>query len=280
MKRALAAWSWRLVVVAACTSAASHPASGDGGAADAGAGRGGRDGGTARDAAFDAHHAADAATDRDARALRDGQVSDDAGAADGGGDVDAAAVCADPMHGFDVFDDTCASAADCALVQRTLNCCGTQAVASVRHSAAAAFMAAAAVCDARLPVCGCATYPAQADDLTKVDDTHPYATVSCMLETCTTSGCIATSRCRTSFAPSVQKTACGPNGLSCDARTEVCVQREPVGPAIVYECKPIPQGCQERRDCACVATGLCTGGFNVCSDIGPNTVDCMCPMCQ
>lgn len=278
MKRAQTSWPWLLVVVCACTSTASNASSADGGAADAA--HGGHDGGAAKDAAIDAQRNADAGADRDARVAPDGQVAADGGAADGGSELDAAGVCADPTHGFDVFDDSCATAADCALVQRTLNCCGSQAVAAVRRAAAAAFMAAAAVCDARLPACGCATFPTQADDLTKVDDTHPYAIVSCNAATCTTPGCVAKAHCRTSFAPSAQKTACGPNGLSCDARTELCVQREPVGPAIVYECKPIPQGCQERRDCACVGAGVCTGGFNVCSDIGPNTVDCMCPMCQ
>ncbi len=76
------------------------------------------------------------------------------------------------------------------------------------------------------------------------------------------------------------KTSCGPNGLVCNAVSELCVRREPVGPAIVYECRPVPTGCEARRDCACAGSALCTSGYNVCSDVAPNTIGCDCPLCQ
>ncbi|HEX2679339.1 MAG TPA: hypothetical protein VHM19_21960, partial [Polyangiales bacterium] len=98
---------------------------------------------------------------------------------------------------------------------------------------------------------------------------HPYALASCVSGTC-----------RSSFNKSAKTTTCGPNNLTCDALTEICVRRAPVGPAIVYECKPLPVTCNERRNCACVSAGVCTGGYSVCRDEGPNTVGCDCPLCE
>ena len=235
-----------------------------------------------RDAMADAQSSYDAAVARDAQAERDAQVAGDAGTHDAGaaGDSGLATTCDDTATGFGGFDLHCSTADDCALVQRTLSCCGTQLVTGVNHSEIKAFEQAAARCDALFPACGCATFPTQADDLTTASDTHPHATVACVPSTCATPGCAPPSQCRTTFGKSMAKTTCGPNGVVCDALTEVCVQREPVGPAIVYECKPIPVGCQERRDCACAGASLCTGGFNVCTDVAANTIDCMCPLCQ
>ncbi len=76
------------------------------------------------------------------------------------------------------------------------------------------------------------------------------------------------------------RTSCGPF-LSCDRETEVCRSRQPIGPAIVYECVPVPSGCESDRSCACAAAALCTGAFAVCrDDLGDNRIDCECPLCQ
>jgi hypothetical protein len=72
---------------------------------------------------------------------------------------------------------------------------------------------------------------------------------------------------------------CGP-ALICDGASEICVAREPVGPAIVYECKPVPAGCELDRSCTCAAPSLCRPPFDVCTDVGANAIDCGCPLCQ
>jgi hypothetical protein len=75
------------------------------------------------------------------------------------------------------------------------------------------------------------------------------------------------------------RTPCGP-GLTCDGAAEICVSREPVGPAIIYECRPVPAGCELDRTCACAGTKLCQPPFDLCSDAGSNAIDCVCPLCQ
>ena len=75
-------------------------------------------------------------------------------------------------------------------------------------------------------------------------------------------------------------TPCGPSGLICRTDTEVCVARTPVGPAIVYECEPVPQGCDQDRSCACAGVALCQDPFNVCTETGANQLQCECPLCQ
>jgi hypothetical protein len=75
---------------------------------------------------------------------------------------------------------------------------------------------------------------------------------------------------------------CGPNRLvTCNPRTEICVRREPVGPASVFACEPVPDGCQGERTCSCAGESLCTGAFGVCHDVPePDTILCECPQCQ
>jgi hypothetical protein len=81
------------------------------------------------------------------------------------------------------------------------------------------------------------------------------------------------------FGPE-RKVPCGPD-LTCDATTEICVQRSPVGPAITYACDLIPAGCQDDRTCACAGPSLCTGAFGTCEDLpDPDTLACICPQCQ
>jgi hypothetical protein len=82
------------------------------------------------------------------------------------------------------------------------------------------------------------------------------------------------------FHSRAKGTPCGPSGLVCHTDTEVCVARTPVGPAIVYECKPVPQGCEQDRGCACAGSALCQEAFDVCTETGPNQLQCECPLCQ
>ncbi len=76
-----------------------------------------------------------------------------------------------------------------------------------------------------------------------------------------------------------QTTVCGPE-LICSTATEICVERGPVGPAVIYSCEPVPLGCESDRSCACAAASLCQPPFDTCGDVGPNTIFCDCPMCQ
>ena len=80
-------------------------------------------------------------------------------------------------------------------------------------------------------------------------------------------------------SPSSTPSPCGP-ALSCDTATEVCVAREPVGPAIIYACDPVPAGCESDRSCRCAGASLCQGAFGTCADAGPNSITCECPLCQ
>lgn len=82
------------------------------------------------------------------------------------------------------------------------------------------------------------------------------------------------------FRPPASETPCGPSGLTCDAATEVCVAQTPIGPAIVYDCLPVPEGCEEDRSCGCAGAVLCESPFDVCSETGPNQLQCECPKCQ
>jgi hypothetical protein len=72
---------------------------------------------------------------------------------------------------------------------------------------------------------------------------------------------------------------CGPT-LTCDPETEMCVSHGPVGPAVVYECRDVPAGCEVDRTCACASGTLCVAPFDVCTDVGPDAIHCECPQCQ
>lgn len=75
------------------------------------------------------------------------------------------------------------------------------------------------------------------------------------------------------------RTPCGP-GLTCDATTEICVARSPVGPAIVHECQPIPSGCEDDRSCGCAGQTLCSAPFDACFERAANALECVCLQCQ
>jgi hypothetical protein len=75
------------------------------------------------------------------------------------------------------------------------------------------------------------------------------------------------------------RTPCGPD-LSCDSARETCISRGPVGPAVLYECAPVPAGCELSRDCACAGAALCQPPFDTCQDVAQNEMHCECIECQ
>lgn len=75
------------------------------------------------------------------------------------------------------------------------------------------------------------------------------------------------------------RTPCGPD-LQCETASEVCVQQQPLGPAIVFSCEPVPQGCEDDRTCGCASDALCEPPFDACRDVGVNAVECQCLQCQ
>ena len=78
---------------------------------------------------------------------------------------------------------------------------------------------------------------------------------------------------------SCDATACGPK-LRCDFASEVCVAREPVGPAVVYACAPVLEACEADRSCACAGEVLCEAPFDACRELDSNTLSCACLQCQ
>jgi hypothetical protein len=167
---------------------------------------------------------------------------------------------------FPTFDRTCDAANDCAVALRQVNCCGGMVATGVGTEDTLRFASAASECASKFPLCGCAAGPTTADDGTTGGD-GAAATVACVGGVCSTT-----------FSSGLK--ACGPNGLGCDAATEICVSKEPVGPAIIYECKPVPAGCDNDRTCACLASTLCAPGYDSCFDDDADVLQCVCPFCQ
>jgi hypothetical protein len=155
---------------------------------------------------------------------------------------------------------------DCAAVTRQVDCCGSLIVTGVHADLAGMYTKAAAQCASEFPQCDCLNKPTSADD-GSTDSGGVGASVDCVAGTC-----------QTAFSGAV--TPCGPSALACKTAAEVCVAREPVGPAIVYACKAVPAACKGDRSCTCMATSLCQAPFSECSDVGTNAIDCVCPLCQ
>ena len=82
------------------------------------------------------------------------------------------------------------------------------------------------------------------------------------------------------FPDRKEGTHCGPAGLVCDPATEICVATTPIGPATVYSCELIPDGCEEDRGCACAGATLCEEPFGLCRETGENRLECECLKCQ
>jgi len=184
--------------------------------------------------------------------------------------VDPNVQCGAQPPVFPEFDRSCSTDTDCTLGTRQRDCCGSKLVHGIRSEEAEAWNAAAALCASQFPGCACAEQPAEADDGSTLDFMNPLpAQVRCNGGACE------------SYFPSSVDTACGPAGLTCDPATEICVAREPVGPAIDYSCEAIPQGCFENRTCTCAASTLCSEPFSTCFDSGEaNQISCICLNCQ
>lgn len=79
--------------------------------------------------------------------------------------------------------------------------------------------------------------------------------------------------------PDALAITCG--AVTCDAATEICVVRTPVGPSQSYTCEPVPPDCAGDHSCACVHKTLCTGSYSTCTDPSdPDTIVCECTQCQ
>jgi hypothetical protein len=205
----------------------------------------------------------------------DGSVTTGADAAVDSGTRDAAVppdqdAATTPLDcaAFPAFDRSCDDVSECIVASRQINCCGSLLMTGLNAGALASFQTAAGTCALQFPACGCAPWATTADDgsTTSPASVEPPA-IECVGGTC-----------RTTFLRG--STACGPS-LSCDAATEICVARQPVGPSVQWSCQPVPAGCEAQRTCACAGSTLCTGTFGTCVDVpGPNEIDCNCPMCQ
>ena len=88
---------------------------------------------------------------------------------------------------FPEFDETCATAADCVLVDHMTSCCGSVLRMSIRRDAQAAFDAAEAVCESQYPGCGCAAMGLDVEDGTLIDWSQHDAVVS----SCDQGSCVA-----------------------------------------------------------------------------------------
>jgi hypothetical protein len=103
----------------------------------------------------------------------------------GGGKGGAGDASANPCQEVLALDRSCASAADCAPVFHTINCCGQAQAIGISASALQRFTTLETECDAMYPACGCAAQQPYADDGSRLrfDDT---AGVACVGGVCTT----------------------------------------------------------------------------------------------
>jgi hypothetical protein len=86
-----------------------------------------------------------------------------ASAACGGSSTDTVSCHDTATDTFPTFDRHCTTDADCALVARQVDCCGTNVETAVNVSAKSSYEAAAAECAAMYPGCGCAPAPTTDD---------------------------------------------------------------------------------------------------------------------
>ena len=121
---------------------------------------------------------------------------DDGGASDAGAGVDAGepdggdVICvAAGVDRFPRLDRSCTSAADCSVIVRQTDCCGTLRVTAVASSDVARFDEAEARCRAMYPDCECTAQATTADDAS-IGEGSADVTVECV-----------TRACRTTFSP-------------------------------------------------------------------------------
>lgn len=75
------------------------------------------------------------------------------------------------------------------------------------------------------------------------------------------------------------ETACGEEPVTyCERASEICVERE-LGAGIIYDCVPLPDGCDQTRDCA-ACSAACEEPADTCADTDlDNTLSCACIEC-
>ena len=74
-------------------------------------------------------------------------------------------------------------------------------------------------------------------------------------------------------------TACGEDPVVyCERASELCVERE-LGAGIIYDCVPLPDGCDAERTCA-ACSEACAEPADTCADTErDNTLSCACIEC-
>lgn len=83
-------------------------------------------------------------------------------APDAAGDFTLA--CESHAAAFPTLDKSCATAADCVVVQHMISCCGTEVAIGLAATSKAAFDSAELACTGGYPGCGCAAQPTAAED--------------------------------------------------------------------------------------------------------------------
>jgi hypothetical protein len=157
---------------------------------------------------------------------------------------------------FPEFEDTCATADDCVLVDHTTSCCGSVLRMSINRDAQSAFDAAEAICSSQYPACGCAAMGLDVEDGTLIDWSQHDAVIS----SCDAGSCVAHYTGETF--------ACGDKRCTTE---QICwiTMGGPSGSGSSAMCN-FSGGC---TDCSCVGSIGCT----CVADGGHVTVTCAAP---
>ena len=84
------------------------------------------------------------------------------GGASTGGTGGAGAVdCSKQPIVFPSFERGCTNAQSCVVEAHQIDCCGSQLITGINHSAKVAYEAAEKTCESQYPACGCAAGPRQ-----------------------------------------------------------------------------------------------------------------------
>ena len=142
--------------------------------------------------------AIDAATPTDAALGEDASVRHDAGATDAASPPDGACgrpdasmgptdvMCAATPPVFPIFDRSCCTDSDCAVVRHQIDCCGSYTQTGVSSSIQAGFQTAEMLCESQYPRCRCLARPDVANDDSSAVTSTDLATVHCITRVCQT----------------------------------------------------------------------------------------------
>lgn len=73
-------------------------------------------------------------------------------------------------------------------------------------------------------------------------------------------------------------TTCGDDPVMyCDRASQICVERD-LGAGLVWECLPLPDGCDQTRDCAS-CSDVCNPSDDCLDSDADNTITCACTQC-